>query len=176
MLNVDRNESRSSIENPTEPVTIASVATGRSDESDRPDESPSERHRAHDRDNPWFVPVAVSDAEVASSDSDDADSHNADDDDHDQSLAHPTEGSLLHRAFHGPSSTDDVDQEVSGSSGSSGSNGRAVLSAAPVDELSPRRRARSPSDDAEEEAVGGYHEFELPFPPHSPRAKKVAVS
>ena len=116
----------------------------------------TERHRTHDRDNPWFV-AAPSDAEATPG-------HDSADE---WSLGHPTEGSLLHRAFHGPTATDEGEQA---------SDGDTVGRSAPVDELSPRRRARSSSDDAEEEAVAGYREFELPFPPHSPRSQRVAVS
>ena len=115
-----------------------------------------EVHRIHDRDNPWFVPVSPSNDSSASESSVGTEVSAEI-----ETLAHPTSGSLLHRAFHGP--------EPSASD-------RAPKSAVPepaVDELSPRRRARSSSDEPEEEAEGLYHTLELPFPPH---VRHVAVS
>lgn len=123
---------------------------------------PVERHRSHDRDNPWFVGAV---AEV--------DESQPGEDAGDWSLGDPTEGSLLHRAFHGPAPTEDGDSSTADTTGTAET---ADTAGAPVDELSPRRRARSSSDDAEEEVAGGYREFELPFPPHSPRSQRVAVS
>lgn len=104
-------------------------------------------NREHDRENPWFVPATHVD-----DDGDDSQSY----------LANPNEGSLLHRAFNGPAT-----------SGAEHDGGCADGAESPVDELSPRRRARSTSDDPEEEASALYREFELPFPPH---ARRVAVS
>lgn len=107
----------------------------------------TEANREHDRENPWFVPASHAEALDVETDS---------------FLDNPSEGSLLHRAFKGPSASDSVRQGE-----------LPAVAQAPVDELSPRRRARSTSDDPEEEASSLYHEFELPFPPHS---RQVAVS
>ncbi len=122
-------------------------------------------NREHDRENPWFVPAAHIDA-AADIDADE-----------DSLVKNPSAGSLLDRAFNGPA-TDDVPGTGPNGKDRSGSRdtvqrGSASAPQAPVDELSPRRRARSSSDDAEEESTSRYHEFELPFPPHG---RRIAVS
>ena len=101
---------------------------------------------AQDRGSAWFVPSADASEENEGS----------------PSLGAPSEGSMLYRAFNGP------EKKVV-------AKAKTERVAAESDELSPRRRARSTSDDAEEEAPDAYETFELPFPPHAdPRS--IAVS
>ena len=84
---------------------------------------------------------------------------------------------MLHRAFNGPakSAKDSVraakdSVRAAKDSDKAASSGKGAPAKAPVDELSPRRRSRSSSDDAEEESADLYQTSELPFPPHRKRS------
>ncbi len=107
-------------------------------------------NRAHSRERPWFLALSdvVLDEKVFA---EDAESEALE-------PLEPSEGSLLHRAFHGPDrSTDEL---------------RAAQ--AHVDELEPRRAAREPKV-AKDDGAKDNGMTELPFPPFEPE-HRIAVS
>ena len=86
---------------------------------------------------------------------------------HQDSVAGPTAGSLLHRAFHGPSE-EDADEACDQPQTELGAD-EAVSSAdvTDADELGNRRAAR---------AVDPYGTAQLPFPPTESDVRRAAVS
>ncbi len=104
----------------------------------------------HSRERPWFL--ALSDVVLDENVFAEASESEA------LEPTEPSEGSLLHRAFHGPDrSTDEL---------------RAAR--AHVDELEPRRAARAPKV-AKGDGVKDNGMTELPFPPFEPE-HRIAVS
>ncbi len=151
---------------------VDSEESGSRDDDAKPENADSSSNRVHDRNNPWFVP---SSAVIDGASNDGASRDGASEavlGERPETPTAPREGSLLHRAFHGPQSDD------ANSTGADEGDRVDGRDRAPVDELSPRRRLRSSSDDAEEEATELFETFELPFPPHSPAGKprSIAVS
>lgn len=114
---------------------------------------PTLANRTHTRERPWFL--ALSDVVIDESvhtGATDIESTRTPADTTD-GLAEPSAGSLLHRAFHGP----DTDSD------------RSRADRDQVDELEPRRAARTPREQQDNGMA------ELPFPPFEPE-HRVAVS
>ncbi len=128
------------------PLSSADVAPARDDANvdvdERPEPVSAPANRAHTRERPWFL--ALSDAVIDES---------AHDGPADVETPSASAGSLLHRAFHGPGRTSD----------------RSRVARNQLDELEPRRAAKTPRE-AQDNGM-----TELPFPPFEPE-HRVAVS
>ncbi len=133
---------------PDSSIDSASDVTEDNAEQAEPISAPA--NRTHTRERPWFL--ASTDVVVDEREGDPADvvTSRAD---HDEAVGAPTAGSLLHRAFHGPDKASDTSR----------------ADAEQVDELEPRRAARTPPE------VHNNGMAELPFPPFAPE-HRVAVS
>lgn len=110
-------------------------------------------NRTHTRERPWFLALSdvVIDESVHTNNTDIESTRTTADSA--AGLTEPSAGSLLHRAFHGP----DADSD------------RSRADRDQVDELEPRRAARTPREQQDNGMA------ELPFPPFEPE-HRVAVS
>ena len=135
-------ESAISLPIATVPIPIPTAAEALAAVEPSGDSSPGNDTGESDRSSPWFVPAVSVQAPGV--------------DEPQETLSNPTEGSLLHRAFHGPERDEGPSIAASARSVDEG----------PAAASKRRRRARSSDDQAEEEARDLYQTSELPFPPH----------